>query len=140
MSFQPTASVLFLSLLFLGCSFGLQQKAKKTADETGIPKLRSDLKSIGETTTNQNQIPSAVWPESIRRFNPISLEYHMGGIVIVLKRSGKDQEGLLVMLDPNEDPGGGGSGASYDRLGEGLFWCSEKVRTPFRAPNRTNAE
>jgi hypothetical protein len=60
----------------------------------------------------------------------------MEGVLIVASRVGREQEGLLVMLNAKDDPGAGGSGASYDSLGDGLFWCVEKIRTPRR--QRTN--
>ena len=69
----------------------------------------------------------------------MSVQLHMTGVLVVLSRAERLQHGLLVMLDPKDDPGGGGSGVSYDSLGDGLFWCSEKIRTPFIPPSeRTN--
>jgi hypothetical protein len=63
----------------------------------------------------------------------------MNGVLIVLGKAFREQRGLLVMLDPNEDPGAGGSGVGYERLGEGLYWCNETIRTPFIPPaQRTN--
>ena len=55
----------------------------------------------------------------------------MGGVLIVVSRGGREQEGLLVMPDPNGDPGGGGSGVSYSSLGDGMFWCTEKLRASY---------
>jgi len=135
MGSKPILFPLFLGLLFIGCGHPLQNNANSVAREIGIPKLRADLKVAVEAAAEQHSISSTAWPESIRRFNPIGLEHHMNGIVIVLKRSGKEQEGLLVLFDPKGAPGAGGSGASYEALGEGLFWCFEKFRTPFIRSN-----
>ena len=69
----------------------------------------------------------------------MSVQLHMTGVLVVLSRADREQHGLLVMLDPKDDPGAGGSGAGYDSLGEGLFWCWEKIRTPYIPPSlRTN--
>jgi hypothetical protein len=85
------------------------------------------------------EIPKAAWPESIKRFQPLSVQAHVSGALIVISRVDREQHGLLVMLDPKGDPGAGGSGAGYDSLGDGLFWCWEKIRRPYIPPSqRTN--
>ena len=69
----------------------------------------------------------------------MSVRLHMTGVLVVRSRADREQHGLLVMLDPKDDPGAGGSGVSYDSLGEGLFWCAEKIRAPYIPPSqRTN--
>jgi len=52
----------------------------------------------------------------------------MGGFLIVTSRVGREQEGLLIMLDSDDNPGSGGSGVSYDKIRDGVFWCVEKIR------------
>jgi hypothetical protein len=59
----------------------------------------------------------------------MAVQHHGDGILLVLSKFMRKQEGFLIMLDPNADPGIGGSGVSYQSLGDGFFWCFEKIRT-----------
>ncbi len=121
---------LILSLIVAGC--GAQSRAVNTAQEIGISKLRADLVALrASPLAAQHGISEAAWPASVRRLQPLAVQRHMGGVLIVLSRGGREQEGLLVMPDLKDDPGGGGSGASYSSLGEGMFWCIEKLRAPY---------
>lgn len=131
--------VMLLSVLAFGCG-GSRSRAVNLAHEVGISKLRSDLQAVVASPAGQNhQIPQTAWPQSVQRFRPLAVERHMRGVLIVLSKGGREQRGLLVMLDPKEDPGAGGSGVGYDSLGDGLYWCWEKYRDEYIPPNeRTN--
>lgn len=131
--------VVLIALVCLGCGSG-RSRAISVVREIGINELRNDLILTVSGTKGQHEIPQSSWPESVRRFQPLSVQKHMGGVLIVINRVGREQEGLLVMLDPNDDPGSGGSGVSYDRLrGDGVFWCVETVRNRYVPPaQRTN--
>lgn len=129
--------VLLLSLLAFGCSRSPQSRAASIAREIGVTKLRTDLQALTASPAGQqHDIPQTAWPASVQRFQPLAVQLHMEGVLIVASRAGREQEGLFVMLNPKDDPGGGGSGVSYDSLGDGLFWCVEKIRVPRR--QRTN--
>jgi hypothetical protein len=115
----------------VGCG-GSHSRAISLAHDIGVSKLRADLQAlVASPAGRQHEIPKSEWPESLRRFQPLAVERHMTGVLVVLNRADREQEGLLVMLDPKDDPGAGGSGASYDALGDGLFWCWEKIRDPY---------
>jgi hypothetical protein len=136
MPIQPIMCALLLSIFAVGCGAS-RSRAVDVAHEVGVSKLRADLQAVVALPAGQqHEIPKTAWPSSVQRFKPLAVERHMGGIVIVLSRGGREQEGLLVMLDAKDDPGAGGSGAGYDALGDGLFWCWEKLRAPRRP--RTN--
>jgi len=122
-------------MLAIGCSRSTQSRAVNIAREVGVSKLRTDLQSLAALPEGQqHNIPQSAWPESVRRFEPLAVQLHMSGVLIVSSRAGQEQEGLLVLLDPKDDPGAGGSGPSYESLGDGLFWCVEKIRTPYIPP------
>lgn len=119
----------------VGCSSS-RSRAISIARDIGVAKLRADLQALAASPAGQqHEIPQSAWPESVRRFQPLSVQRHMNGVLMVFSRAEREQEGMLVMLDASEDPGSGGSGVSYDSLGEGLFWCVEKIRTPYIPPS-----
>lgn len=112
---------LLLALVVVGCG-GARSHAIKITRDIGALKLRADLQTLVDSPAgNQHEIPQAAWPESVRRFQPLAVQLHMTGVLIVLSRAGREQEGLLVMLNPRDDPDAGGSGAGYEVLGDGLF-------------------
>ena len=122
---------MFLSIFAVGCDAS-RSRAVDVAHEVGVPKLRADLQTVVASPAGQkHEIPKTAWPSSVQRFKPLAVERHMSGVLIVLSRGGRKQEGLLVMLHAKDDPGAGGSGAGYDGLGDGLFWCWEKLRDPY---------
>ena len=123
-------TVALLAFVAVGCSSS-RSRAISVAHEIGVSKLRADLQALAASPAGQqHEIPQTAWPESVRRFQPLSVQRHMNGVLMVFSRAEREQQGMLVMLDASEDPGSGGSGVSYDSLGEGLFWCVEKIRTP----------
>lgn len=128
----------FLALIGIGC--GRHSQALALVREIGVNELRIDLIDTVSAAGNVAEIPQSAWPESVRRFQPLAVERHMGGVLIVMSRSGRKQEGLLVMLDSEDDPGSGGSGVTYDRIrSDGVFWCIEKIRAEYIPPEqRTN--
>jgi len=138
MRIRYTLLALLLSLFVAGCS--AQSRAVNTVQEIGISKLRADLVALrASAAATQHEIPEPAWPASVRRLQPLAVQRHMGGVLVVLSRGGREQEGLLVMPNPKDDPGGGGSGVSYSSLGDGMYWCIEKLRAPYIAPDeRTN--
>lgn len=132
MQIRPVLCALILSLLAVGCSRSPQSRAASIAREVGVTKLRADLQALTVSPSGQqHDIPPTAWPASVQRFQPLAVQLHMDGVLIVASRAGRDQEGLLVMLNPKEDPGPGGSGVDYDSLGDGLFWCVEKIRARY---------
>ena len=140
MRFRHITCALLLGVLAIGCE-SRQSRALSIARDGGLPDLRADLQALVAASVNeQSDIPSNTWPASVQRFQPINVQRHMGGVLIVATRVGRNQEGLLVMLDPKDDPGIGGSGVSYQSHGDGLFWCNEKIRQqyipPEQRPNR----
>src|ERR1043165_8342704 len=138
MNWHYVVSIVFTAALLAGCSG--PSSALGTAHEVGVSKLRQDLQRLAKSQAGQqHNIPQSAWPDSVLRFHPQAVQLHMNGILIVLGRAAKQQRGLLVMLEPNEDPGTGGSGVGYESLGEGLYWCNETIRAPFVPPTqRTN--
>lgn len=119
-------------LVFIGLGCGRHSHALSLVREIGINELRNDLIVTASAAGNVSDIPQSAWPDSVRRFKPLAVGRHMGGVLIVTSRSGREQEGLLVMLDSEDDPGTGGSGASYDRIrSDGVFWCIEKIRDEY---------
>jgi hypothetical protein len=139
MQFRHVVFMFVLGALAFGCGAS-RSRAVDVARKVGVPTLRGDLQVVvASPAGHQHQIPQTAWPESVQRFRPLAVELHMKGVLIVLTRSGRVQEGLLVMLDPKDDPGAGGSGAGYDSVGDGLYWCWEKIRTPYISQGqRTN--
>ena len=120
-----------LAFVAVGCASS-RSRAVSIAYDVGVSKLRADLQTlVASPDGQQHEIPQTAWPESVRRFQPLSVQRHMTGVLVVLSRADREQHGLLVMLDPKDDPGAGGSGVGYDNLGDGLFWCWEKIRTPY---------
>jgi hypothetical protein len=141
MPIRHLVCVLLLSLLTAGCSRSPQSRAGSIAREVGVANLRADLQTLTASPAGQqHDIPPTAWPASVRRFHPLAVQRHMEGVLIILSRVGREQEGLVVMLDPRNDPGSGGSGVSYERLRrDGVFWCVEKIREPYIPPEeRTN--
>jgi hypothetical protein len=138
MNWHYVVSIVFAAALLAGCSG--PSSALGTAHEIGVSKLRQDLQGLAKSPAGQqHDIPQSAWPDSVRRFHPQAVQLHMNGILIVLGKAAKEQRGLLVMLEPNEDPGAGGSGVDYESLGEGLYWCNETIRAAFVPPaQRTN--
>jgi hypothetical protein len=125
-----------LAVVVVGCGDS-RSRVVGIAHEVGVSKLRADLHALVASPAGQHhEIPQTAWPDSVRRFQPLSVQRHMTGMLIVLSRVDREQQGLLVMPDPKDDPGSGGSGVSYDRLGDSLFWCSEKIRVPFIPPGQ----
>ena len=119
-----------LAFVAVGCGSS-RSHAISIAHEICVSKLRADLQALAASPAGQqHEIPKTAWPESVRRFQPLSVQRHMNGMLIVFSHAEREQQGMLVMLDATEDPGSGGSGVSYDNLCEGLFWCVEKIRTP----------
>ena len=139
MTLRHIFCAVLLAFVAVGCGSS-RSRAVRIAHEIGVSKLRTDLQTlVASPSGKQHEIAQAAWPESIRRFEPLSVQLHMTGVLVVFSRADREQHGLLVMLDPKDHPGAGGSGVSYDSLGEGLFWCSEKIRTPYIPPSqRTN--
>lgn len=135
MQIRASLYALLLGTLVIGCGRSPQSDAVGVAREVGISKLRADLKTLAVSPAGQQyDIAQSAWSDSVRRFRPMAVHLHGEGVFIVLSPAGREreQEGLLVMLDPQNDPGGGGSGVRYENLGNGLYWCWEKVRV--RAP------
>ena len=132
--------IAFVVGLLLGVACGPRANAVRIAHEVGVSKLRDDLVALVASPEGQrHEISQNVWPESVRKLQPLAVQHHMSGVLIVLNQSRRQQAGLLVMLDSKDEPGPGGSGVDYDTLGDGLFWCSEKIRTPYIPPDqRTN--
>jgi hypothetical protein len=130
--------VLCLSLLALvGLGCGRHSHALSLVREIGINELRNDLIVTVSANGTLAEIPQSAWPDSVKRFQPLAVERHMGGVLIVTSRSGRKQEGLLVMLDSEDDPGGGGSGVIYDKIrSDGVFWCIEKIRVEYIPPEQ----
>ncbi|MBA4146862.1 MAG: hypothetical protein H0X66_02020 [Verrucomicrobia bacterium] len=129
MRFLYILFIFSIAALLLGCNNASSVLSK--AREAGIPSLRKDLEKLATSNESaSHDIPQASWPASVRRMKPIAVEHHNEGLLLVYKKSERNQEGLLVMLDVNKDPGSGGSGVSYESLRDGLFWCREKIRTP----------
>jgi hypothetical protein len=121
------------AMLAAAVGFGCRNsrsRATSIAHEVSINALRADLilLTTGTAGGKQHGIPETEWPSSVQRFRPLAVQRHMGGVLIVTTRVDRKQEGLLVMLDPDADPGSGGSGVTYDNVGHGLFWCVEKIR------------
>ena len=138
MKIRHSLSIVLLCVLLLGCDGS--SSALRTAQEIGVPRLRHDLQAlVASPAGQQHDIPQPAWPESVSKFRPLAVQLHMNGVLIVLGKALKEQQGLLVMLNPNEDPGAGGSGVDYESLGEGLYWCRETIRAAFIPPaQRTN--
>lgn len=136
MQIRASLLALLLGIFVIGCSRSPKSDAVVVAREVGVSKLREDLKALAASPAGQQyEIPQSAWPDSVRRFRPMAVHLHGEGVFIVLSPAGRgdrEQEGLLVMLDLKNDPGGGGSGVRYESLGNGLHWCWEKVRV--RAP------
>jgi len=127
--------VALLAFAAAGCGDG-RSRAVSIARDVGLPKLRADLYTLVTSPTgHQHEIPQTVWPESVRRFRPLSVQLHAPGVLLVLHRAYPEQRGLLVLLDADDDPGAGGSGTGYEGLGDGLFWCREQVRSLCAAPS-----
>lgn len=125
-----------VAFVAVGCGSS-RSRAVSIAYEVGVPKLRADLQAlVASPAGQQHEIPQTAWPDSVRRFQPMSVQLHMTGVLIVVSHADREKEGLLVMLDAKDDPGGGGSGVSYDSVGDGLFWCVEKIRTPYIPPSQ----
>jgi hypothetical protein len=136
MSHRHILCAVLVALIGFGCGSS-RSRAISLAHEAGINELRNDLIAAVSGGEKQHELPQATWPESVQRFQPLSVQRHTGGILIVIIQADREQEGLLIMLDPKDDPGSGGSGVSYERIrSEGVFWCVEKVRAPWR--QRTN--
>jgi len=130
--------VVFVAFVGFGCD-SPRSRAIGLVREIGISELRNDLILAVSVEGKRHEIPRATWPESVRRFQPMSVQRHMGGILIVTSHVGREQEGLLIMLDSKDDPGSGGNGVSYDRIRDGVFWCVEKIRDSYISPEqRTN--
>ena len=111
----------------------MEEDSRKILAEVGVVRLREDLqRTTAVPEAQSHEVPRSIWPESVKRFSPVALQHHGEGVLLVLARSGRSQEGLLVMIDPKADPGTGGSGVGYKPLGEGIFWCWEKMRIPYR--------
>lgn len=119
--------VLHLAVCGAGCG-DARSHTLRMAREVGFNELRADLMLVA-AVNEQREIPKAVWPESIRRLHPLAVQRHMGGILLVARRDENKQEGTLFMLNPEDDPGAGGSGVGYASLRiRGVFWCVEKNR------------
>ena len=135
---RHTFCAVLVVLFGVGCG-SARSRAIATAREIGINELRNDLILTVSVEGKQREIPQTAWPDSVRRFHPLAIQRHMGGVLIVTSRVGREQEGLLVMLDSKDNPGSGGSGVNYDRIRDGVFWCVEKVRDAYIPPEqRTN--
>jgi hypothetical protein len=125
---------LLLSLAVSGCG-GDRSNALSTAHAVGLPQLRTELQALAASLAGQKSaIPPSAWPKSVQRFKPVAVQLHLSGVLIVLGQSGRVQQSLLVVSDPKDDPGDGGSGVSYERLGDGLYWCVEQIRMPAHPP------
>lgn len=138
MQIRASLFALLLGIFVIGCSRSPKSGAVVVAREVGVSKLREDLKALAASPAGQQyEIAQSAWPDSVRRFRPMAVHPHGEGVFIVLSPAGREreQEGLLVMLDPQNDPGGGGSGVRYESLGNGLYWCLEKVRVRAPRPN-----
>src|SRR5262245_8945598 len=136
MTFRHICCAVFVALVGFGCG-GSRSRTMNIAREIGINELRLDLTLLVSAEGSQQEIPQADWSEYVRRFRPLAVQRHMGGVLIVISRVGRQQEGLLVMLDSKDNPGSGGSGVSYDRIrSDGVFWCVEKIRDGYIPPER----
>src|SRR5687767_12489499 len=92
-----------------------RSRAFSIAHIVGVSKFRADLHALAASPAGQqDEIPQTSWPESVRRFQPMSVQLHMTGVLIVLSRADREQHGLLVMLDTKDEVGAGGSGVGYE--------------------------
>jgi hypothetical protein len=60
------------------------------------------------------------------RFRAASIANDVG--IANLRADVRGLVGLLILPDAKSEAGPGGSGVSYERVGDGLFWCTEKLR------------
>src|SRR5262245_2105984 len=103
MTLRQTSCMVLVALIGFGCG-GYRSRTMKLAREIGINELRLDLTLLVSAEGAQQEIPEASWSEYVRRFRPLAVQRHMGGVLIVVSRVGRQQEGLLVMLDSKGDP------------------------------------
>ena len=129
MTLRPIFYAMLVALIGFGCG-NSRSRAIGIVREIGFNELRLDL-TLTVSDRSAHEIPQTEWSEYVRRFHPVAVQRHMGGVLIVISRVGREQEGLLVMLNREDDPGSGGSGASYDKIRDGLFWCVETIRDPY---------
>ncbi|HAV63828.1 MAG TPA: hypothetical protein DCY13_15865 [Verrucomicrobiales bacterium] len=125
-----------LAVVAIGCG-GPRSNAVDLVQDIGVSEIRADLQTlVASPAGRQHEIPPTAWPESIRRLQPVSVHLHMTGVLMVFSRTEREQHGLLFMLNSADDPGAGGSGVVYENLGDGLFWCTEKLRSAYLPPGQ----
>ena len=74
-----------VALLADGC--GSRSRARSVAHEIGVPNLRSDLQTlVASPAGQQHEIAKATLPASVQRFQPIAVQRHMGGVLIVTRK------------------------------------------------------
>src|SRR6267378_4124159 len=99
MTLRHILCAVLLALVAVGCG-GSRSRAVSIAHDVGVSKLRADLQAlVASPAGHQQEIPPTAWPECVRRFQPLSVQLHMTGVLVVLSRADREQHGLLVMLD-----------------------------------------
>jgi hypothetical protein len=113
MNRKPITTLLFASLLIVGCSPG-----KKDVEKYGYEKFSRQVLSFQET--------KRLDPEIISEFNPIEAREYLNGVLLVYSESGRYMEGIYV--DQESVDRWGGSGLSVTTWFKKIGWIEIKKR------------
>ena len=92
-------------------------KVSRVGRDKLVREARGLIQIAKDAHIQTNTIPKSLWPSVFHSFEPVEVQYHMFGILIVTEKVKVDDLGVYVIVENRGDPPEGGSGVSYHKIG-----------------------
>ncbi len=112
------------SILFSACDKSASERA--FVSKIGAVSLKAEVIKLQTNAIFKGEYPRNTWSPALSTNGAIQVKPYFSGVQIVLQRSGRTQRGVYVVLDSTSPDDG--SGISFEKLEEGIYWFEQKMR------------
>src|SRR5215217_2008532 len=123
--------VLFALGLFLSAC-NRYSREEKFLETVGAQKLTA-LSTALATSNVKGELPVEKWPQNFAQHGVLQVKPYFDGLQVILERRGKFERGVFVAGSQNQTPEDG-SGITFVRLTNGIYWFEQKNRVQYIPP------